>query len=159
MGFLNKTLKTLKSKGKDEEKEADKKASGVEIDSKEDDKIKDENKGAKKKEVEAKKEPKKELKENTKDAYKILIKPLVSEKAAESGKLNQYIFIVDKKANKPEIKKAIQVVYGIKPTKVNVINTQGKKVRFGRTYGKRKDWKKAIVTLPKGKSIQIYEGL
>ncbi len=177
MGFLNKTLKTLKSKGKDEEKDAEKKAVSVDIDSKKDE-IKQEKKETEKSEsiknepqkeiskeskkdtkADTKKESKKEPKENTKDAYKILIKPLVSEKAAEAGKLNQYIFIVNKNANKPEIKKAVEAVYGIKPIKVNIINTLGKKVRLGRVYGKRKDWKKAIITLPKGKSIQIYEGL
>lgn len=161
MGFLDKTLKTLKPKGKkDEEKEAEKKAPIVKVDSKNEDKAKDENKKVEKEsKKEVKKETKKELKENTKDAYKILIKPLVSEKASEASKLNQYIFVVNKKANKPEVKKAIEAVYGIKPIKVNIINTQGKKVRFGRFSGKRKDWKKAIVTLPKGKSIQIYEGI
>ncbi|MFH1564421.1 MAG: 50S ribosomal protein L23 [bacterium] len=165
MGFLNKTLKSLKFKGKDEEKEAKKKASIIEVEPKKDDKAKDGAKETKKELLkessskEAKKESKKELKENTKDAYKVLIKPLISEKAAEAGKMNQYIFIVSKRANKPEIKKAIEAVYGIKPIKVNIINAQGKKVRFGRVYGKRKDWKKAIITLPKGKSIQIYEGI
>ncbi|MFH1187547.1 MAG: 50S ribosomal protein L23 [bacterium] len=159
MGFLDKTLKTLKPKGK--EKEAEKEAPVVKIDPKNDGKIKDEDKKPEKKESkkEVKKEPKKDLKENTKDAYKILIKPLISEKASEASKLNQYIFIVSKKANKPEVKKAVEAVYGIKPIKVNIINTQGKKVRFGRSFGKKKDWKKAIVTLPKGKSIQIYEGI
>jgi large subunit ribosomal protein L23 len=169
MGFFDKTLKRLKTKSSDKEKESEREVSKVKIESKDSEekgkfrteekpqKIKDEIKVESKKETK-KEEKKREVKEDTKNAYKILIKPLVSEKAAEAGKLNQYIFIVNIGANKQEIKKAINVVYGIKPIKVNVINMRGKTVRFGRTYGKRKNFKKAIVTLPKGKSIQIYEG-
>ena len=49
-------------------------------------------------------------------------------------------------------------VYGIKPIKINILKITGKKVRFGRSFGKRKDWKKAVVTLPAGQTIQLYEG-
>jgi large subunit ribosomal protein L23 len=97
-------------------------------------------------------------KEDTKNAYKILVKPLISEKAADIGKLNKYVFAVNIKANKQEIKKAITAVYGIKPIKINIIKMQGKRVNFGRRSGRRNDWKKAVVTLPQGKSIEIYEG-
>jgi large subunit ribosomal protein L23 len=97
--------------------------------------------------------------EDTKNAYKILIKPLVSEKSSFGADQNKYTFIVSEKANKPEVKKAIFAVYGIKPTDVNIIKTKGKKINFKKTVGKRKDLKKAIVTLPKGKTIQLYEGI
>lgn len=96
-------------------------------------------------------------KENTKDAYKILISPLVSEKATAGDKLNQYTFIINRKANKSEVKKAILAVYGVMPVEVNTIRVRGKEVRFGGSIGKRKDWKKAIITLPKGKSIKLYD--
>ena len=62
-------------------------------------------------------------------------------------------------SNKIEIAKAVEEIYGIKPTAVNVIKTDGKKVRRGKYTGTRKDWKKAMVTLPKGKTINIYEGV
>lgn len=92
-------------------------------------------------------------------AYKILIKPLVTEKASSVGIENKYIFQVAKKANKIEIAKAIQEVYGVKPINVNTIRVKGKRTRYGKIQGKRKDWKKAIIKLPEGKSIKIYEGV
>lgn len=92
-------------------------------------------------------------------AYRILIKPLITEKAANVGSLNKYMFAVKKTANKIEVAKAINEVYGIMPDDVNIINVRGKKVRYGRIAGVRSDWKKAIITLPKGKTINIYEGV
>lgn len=92
-------------------------------------------------------------------AFRILLKPLVSEKASFLGAENKYIFTVAAKANKIEIAKAIKEVYGIKPVKVNIVKNIGKQVRYGRTSGRRKDWKKAIVTLPTGQTIKVYEGV
>lgn len=92
-------------------------------------------------------------------AYKILIKPLVTEKASSVGIENKYIFQVALKANKIEIAKAIQEVYEVKPISVNIIKVKGKRTHYGRIQGKRKDWKKAIIKLPEGKSIKIYEGV
>lgn len=105
----------------------------------------------------AKKQEKKEKKYG--NAYKILVKPLVTEKGSVMNEENKYIFEVAKIANKIEIAKAIVEVYGIKPASVNIIKIQGKKTRYGKIAGKRKDWKKAIVTLPKGESIKVYEGV
>jgi len=93
------------------------------------------------------------------NAYKVLVKPLVTEKGANFATSNKYLFAVANDTNKVEIKKAIEDVYGIKPTDVNVMNVLGKTKRFGRIKGKRKDWKKAIVTLPEGKTINVYEGV
>lgn len=90
---------------------------------------------------------------------KVLVKPLVTEKTANLGKNNQYGFIVDVKANKIEIKKAIETYYKVKPVKVNIINISGKNLRWGRTRGRTKDRKKAIVTLRKGDKIEVYEGV
>lgn len=92
-------------------------------------------------------------------AHLILVKPLITEKAANVGAFNKYVFMIDRKANKIEVAKAIEEVYGIKPVKVNILRVSGKKVRYGRTFGERKDWKKAVVTLPSGKTINIYEGV
>jgi len=89
----------------------------------------------------------------------ILIKPVVTEKAAGVNHLNQYVFMVAKKANKIDVAKAVTIFYGIKPVAVNIINVMGKKVARGKIKGQRSDWKKAIVTLPAGKTIQIYEGV
>jgi large subunit ribosomal protein L23 len=87
------------------------------------------------------------------------VKPLITEKAANVGAHNKYVFSVQKSTNKIEIGKAIHEIYGIKPEAVNIVNVTGKKVRYGRINGVRSDWKKAVVTLPAGKTINIYEGV
>lgn len=92
-------------------------------------------------------------------SVRVLVKPLVTEKAADLGALNKYAFVVTSDANKIEIAKAIEAAYGVKPLKVNVSNVSGKKVARGRIRGQRSDWRKAIVTLPKGQEIRIYEGV
>jgi large subunit ribosomal protein L23 len=92
-------------------------------------------------------------------AYRILMRPVISEKATMANQENKYIFEVAIKANKIEIKKAIEEIYGVTPIAVNVMNQRGKFVRFGRKTGRTKDTKKAIVTLKKGDSITIYEGI
>ena len=92
-------------------------------------------------------------------AYRILVRPLVTEKAANMGVQDKYAFAVSGSANKIEVAKAIFEVYGVKPKAVNIINLMGKRVRYGKTAGRRSDWKKAIVTLPKGKTIKVYEGV
>jgi len=103
-------------------------------------------------------EAKKAPAQNTR-AYRVLVKPIITERSGDLGVHNKYVFEISKDANKVEVAKSIQEVYGVSPTKVNIIRMKGKRVRFGRIYGKRKDWKKAIVTLPQGKTINVYEGV
>jgi large subunit ribosomal protein L23 len=93
------------------------------------------------------------------NAYRVLVKPLITEKATNLGAENKYVFVVSNTANKISVTGAIEEVYGVKPVAVNIMKVEGKMVRYGRTRGQRKDWKKAIVTLPKGKTINIYEGV
>ena len=95
----------------------------------------------------------------TGSAYRILVKPLITEKATDLGGQNKYVFIVDINANKIEVAKAINEVYGVKPSSVNIVKMKGKQVTRGRVIGRRKDFKKAIVTLAKGETIQVYEGV
>jgi len=92
-------------------------------------------------------------------AYRILVKPIITEKSGDLGVHNKYVFEVAINANKIDVAKSIEEVYGVMPRKVNIIKKQGKRVRFGRLHGKRKDTKKAIVTLPQGKTINVYEGV
>lgn len=92
-------------------------------------------------------------------AERVLVKPLVTEKGSSLSVSGKYVFAISNKANKISVEKAILEAYGIKPVKVNILNVLGKRKRHGRIIGKRKDWKKAIVTLPKGKSIEVYEGI
>lgn len=93
------------------------------------------------------------------ESYKALLQSLISEKAAVSESLGSYTFKVQKDVNKIQIKQAIAAVYKVKPIKVRIMNVEGKNVRFGRKTGKRSDWKKAIVTLAKGQTINIHEGV
>ncbi len=88
-----------------------------------------------------------------------IIKPLVTEKAAVIAHAGQYSFIVAPNANRIAVRAAIKAMYGVIPTSVNIQRVRGKAVRFGRTLGQRASWKKAIVTLPKGKTIDVYEGV
>jgi large subunit ribosomal protein L23 len=98
-------------------------------------------------------------KEETGQAYRILIRPLVTEKISFLGQNNQYAFEVMPKANKIEIAKAFKNVYGIKPMSVNVMKIRGKKIRYGKTSGRTKNRKKAIITLKPGDKIEVYEGV
>ena len=77
-------------------------------------------------------------------AYDIIIKPVVTESSMEAMEQKRYTFKVDPKANKSEIKKAIETIFGVKVKKVNTMNITGKKKRMGANVGKRSDWKKAI---------------
>jgi len=105
------------------------------------------------------KDNKKIVKNKFDNAYKVLVKPLVTEKATNLGSESKYVFVVQNNANKIEISKAVNSIYGINPISINIIKIKGKKKRHGKIIGRRKDWKKAIVTLPKGKSINVYEGV
>lgn len=90
---------------------------------------------------------------------RIILRPLVTEKAAVIQSLNKYAFIVKRDATKPEIKRAIKEIYGVLPVAVNVIHVDGKIRNAGKHRGRRQDFKKALVTLPEGKSIAIHEGV
>ncbi|NQT50038.1 50S ribosomal protein L23 [Candidatus Kuenenbacteria bacterium] len=92
-------------------------------------------------------------------AYKVLIRPLVTEKATDLADLNKYCFVVPISTNKSEVAKKIINVYGVKPVKINFIRQKGKRVRHGRTFGKTKDYKKAIITLALEDKIDLYEGV
>ena len=93
------------------------------------------------------------------DANKVLIKPIITEKISSMAAEGKYAFVVSLDANKILVKKAVGAVYGVNVVNVAMINVQGKSVRYGRQLGRRKDWKKAIVTLKAGEKIEIYEGV
>jgi len=93
------------------------------------------------------------------NAYRVLVRPLITEKVAKLSAQNKYAFEIFNKTNKIEVAKAIKEVYGVKPTAVNIVSVKGKRVRSGKVSGRRKDWKKAIVTLSKGQEIKVYEGV
>jgi len=88
-------------------------------------------------------------------ASTVLVKPQITEKASFLQEKNQYIFQAFKTATKPEIKKAVEEVYGVNVEKVRIINVDRKRKRLGRTTGWKKGYKKAIVTIKKGQEIEI----
>jgi len=89
---------------------------------------------------------------------KILRRPMVTEKSALHEKdNNEYMFRVDLKATKPEVRRAIKELYGVDVESVNTIIRKGKKIRFGKIEGQRSDEKIAIVKLKAGQSINIYK--
>jgi large subunit ribosomal protein L23 len=112
-----------------------------------------------KKSEEPKAKKSKAKKEETGDAYRVLMHPLVTEKGSFLSVTNQYVFAVAPETNKVEVRKAIRKVYGVDPIKVNIMNVAGKKVKYGKTQGRTKSWKKAIITLAAGQKIEIQEGL
>jgi len=87
---------------------------------------------------------------------KFLVKnPLITEKATFLSEIGKYMFLVNDEANKSEVKKAIEGIYKVHVTKVNIINTSEKRRRLGRTLGMRSGYKKAIVTLQAGQKLDI----
>jgi large subunit ribosomal protein L23 len=94
-------------------------------------------------------------------AYDIIIRPIITEQSMEQGDINKYAFEVARDANKIEIKKAIEEIFGVKVLKVTTLNMQGKVKRSGRyPEGSRKDWKKAVVRLTEdSKTIEFFEGM
>ena len=92
-------------------------------------------------------------------AYGIIRRPLITEKAQVLTGLNKYAFEVDKRANKMQIKEAIEVAFDVNVTAVNTSMMKGKRRRYGRTITKQPDWKKAVVTLAAGDKIELFEGV
>ena len=94
------------------------------------------------------------------DIYRIIKEPHIAEKAnLVKEKYNQITLKVDKRANKIEIKSAVEKIFKKKVLEVNTINVEGKKRRMGKNIGKKIDWKKAIVTLAPGENIEFFEGM
>ncbi len=92
-------------------------------------------------------------------AREIIIKPVVTEKSVDLMQENKFCFKVAKDANKIEIKKAIEEIFKVTVVDVNTVNVKGKLKRMGRTQGFTASWKKAIVTLREGDTIEVFEGL
>ena len=94
------------------------------------------------------------------DAYRIIRRPLITEKSTLQKEMhNQLAFEVDRRANKIEIKKAVEEIFKVQVKDVRTMNYQGKRKRLGRTEGRKPHWKKAIVTLQPGEKIEFFEGV
>ena len=87
----------------------------------------------------------------------VIVEPVISEKSYALLDEGRYTFIVDPRSNKTEIKQAVESIFNVKVTNVNTLNRRGKTKRFGVVQGKRKDTKRAIVTLAEGDEIDIFD--
>ena len=104
-------------------------------------------------------QPKRKVQLSQARMYDIILSPVITEKATRASEHNQVTFRVHPDANKLEIKAAIEGVFGVKVTKVNTIVVKGKKKMFKGRPGQRSDYKKAIVSLAEGQSIDVTTGI
>lgn len=91
------------------------------------------------------------------NAHEILIKPVITEKATIISEHNKFVFRVSDAANKDLVKKAVKEIFNVEPTKVNIVNVRGKVKSLRQRSGRTSSWKKAIVTLKKGDTIELFE--
>ncbi|GBD23891.1 50S ribosomal protein L23 [bacterium HR29] len=91
--------------------------------------------------------------------YSVLRRPIITEKSTALAAQNKYVFEVDPRANKAQIKEAVEIAFGVRVKAVNTMNVRGKARRFGRRVTRQPDWKKAIVTLQPGDKIELFEGV
>ena len=95
--------------------------------------------------------------------YEILRRPLVTEKtSSQSGKVNQYSFVVADNATRTQVKDAIETLYDVEVVRVNIINTpakRGRRLRSRRLLVRKGAFKKAIITLAEGQTLPIFEGV
>ncbi len=94
------------------------------------------------------------------NAYDVIIRPLNTEKSnIQKEDFNQVSFEVDRRANRVEIKSAVEKIFNVGVEKVRTVQIKGKTKQRGRIIGKRKDWKKAIVKLMPGHEIEFFGGV
>ena len=92
--------------------------------------------------------------------YDLIKRPLITEKTnIQKDVANQVTFEVDRRANRVEIKRAIESLFKVKVVSVRTMQVKGKRKQRGRIIGKRRDWKKAVVTLGPGERIEFFEGV
>jgi large subunit ribosomal protein L23 len=92
------------------------------------------------------------------NARTVIIRPVVSEKSYALLAANKYTFRIDERANKTQVRKAVEEIFGVRVEEVRTVNVKPKPKRRGWTAGKRRRWKKAIVTLHPEDSIELFEG-
>jgi large subunit ribosomal protein L23 len=91
--------------------------------------------------------------------YHVIKRPLITEKTSIQKEIsNQFTFEVDRRANRVEIQQAVEKIFNVRVAKVRTMQVKGKRKRRGWIMGKRRDWKKAIVTLMPGERIDFFEG-
>lgn len=94
------------------------------------------------------------------NAYEIIKGPLITEKATiQKERNNQLTFEVDRRANRVEIRHAVERIFNVRVMQVRTMQMKGKVKRMGRSLGRRRNWKKAVVTLAEGHNIEFFEGV
>jgi len=93
------------------------------------------------------------------NARDIIRRPLVTEKSMAGVRVGRYTFEVDLRANKVQIRKAVEEIWSVQVSAVNTMRCHGKTRTVGRSKGRRPDWKKAVVTLREGNRLEFFEGL
>jgi len=91
--------------------------------------------------------------------YAVLLRPIITEKTTVLTGQDKYVFEVDIRANKNQIREAVQIAFNVRVVEVNTMTMKGKPKRFGRRVVNRPNWKKAIVTLLPGDKIELFEGI
>jgi len=91
--------------------------------------------------------------------HQILVRPIVTEKNTALNEVGKYCFEVLQTANKIEIKRAVEEVFSVQVSQVNIIKVPGKMRRMGKTSGMTRTWKKAVVTLVPGQQIDLFQGV
>lgn len=92
--------------------------------------------------------------------YEIIKRPLDTEKTRIQVDDRKYVFEVDRRANKHQVKEAVEEIFGVEVSSINIVNVPAKRGRYGRRIVTRKPaWKKAIVTLAPGERIDLFEGV
>ena len=91
--------------------------------------------------------------------YAVLLRPRVTEKSTVLTGQDKYVFEVDIRANKSQVREAVQLAFNVQVAEVNTMVMKGKPRRFGRKVVNRPDWKKAVVTLVPGDKIELFEGV
>lgn len=92
------------------------------------------------------------------ELHDILLRPIITEKTTRlMDDENTYVFQVGDAANKVQVKRAIEALYGVQVASVRTLRMRGKVKRFGRHYGKRSNWKKAYITLAEGHALDLFE--
>lgn len=93
------------------------------------------------------------------NTYEVLKRPIITEKNTAQLALNKYTFEVARDATKIEIQHAVEIIFKVDVTDVNVANVRGKRRRFGRRVGMTAPWRKAVVSVQQGQRIELFEGV
>ncbi|MFQ5801698.1 MAG: 50S ribosomal protein L23 [Candidatus Methylomirabilales bacterium] len=93
------------------------------------------------------------------EPHRIVRRPVVTEKGTALKEQNKYLFEVDRRATKVQIRQAVESLFHVKVAAIHTVAMRGKEKRLGRFVGRTSDWKKAIVTLREGHSIEFFEGV